>query len=336
MGPAPRRWVAAQRARHDTVTSEMDVTTTNPGQPRSNRRRDVTAPRERVGAPGGGPRTRRQSRTGVALAVPALVLVVLVLGGALVALAMTATGLMPLVGPPRPSWDAFASSWPDLVVSAQESLLISVAATGISAVVGFGVALLILRRGRAIRLLAAAMAAPIPVAHLVGAASFGLLLADSGVASRILGGSLDGWPQLVGGRWPVATVAEFAWKESAFTALVITAALAPRIREYQEAASLLGAGRWARLRHVVLPLAAPALCGAGIIVFLYTLGSYEVAWILGRAYPETLPVTAYRLFGSIDLAARPQAAAAALATTLLALAAAAAAVPLARRLGGAR
>ena len=128
----------------------------------------------------------------------------------------------------------------------------------------------------------------------------------------------------------------FAWKESAFVALVVTATLAENLPDYSEAAALLGATRIARVRHVVLPLAAPALVGAGAIVLLYTLGNYEVMWLLGRAYPETLPVAANRLFGSIDLTSRPEAAVTALATTGLALAAAAAAVPLVRRTGLAR
>lgn len=270
------------------------------------------------------------------LTLPTTVLVVAVLGGAVVALTMTATGLMPLVGAPQPSWDAFSSMGPDLLVSARESVLVSTAATAISALVGFGVALLLLQSRRVVRLLGAAVAAPIPIAHIVGAASFALLLADSGIANRALASVTDHWPELVGGPWPIAVIAEFAWKESAFIALVVSAALAPRLQEYLEAASVLGAPPRARLRHVVLPLAAPALYGASLIVLLYTLGSYEVTWILGRAYPETLPVAAYRLFGSIDLAARPQAAATALATTLLALAAAGAAAPLVRRVGGAR
>ena len=63
-------------------------------------------------------------------------------------------------------------------------------------------------------------------------------------------------------------------------------------------------------------------------VYVYTVGSYEVAWLLGQLYPEPLPVLAYRVFGSVDLAARPAAAAAA-AGAALALAVALLAVLLA-------
>lgn len=255
---------------------------------------------------------------------------------ALVALALTAAGLMPLVGRPHLSADAFTAAGPDLLVEARESLLVGVAATLVAVVVGFSVALLLLTSRAGNRVLAVVVAVPIPVAHLVGAASFALLLTGSGLANRLFGTPPDQWPSLVGGPWPVAAVLAFAWKESAFVALVVTATLAENLPGYTDAAALLGATRFARIRHVVLPLAAPALVGAGTIVLLYTLGNYEVMWLLGRAYPETLPVAANRLFGSIDLASRPEAAVTALATTGLALAAAVAAVPLVRRAGVAR
>ena len=56
-----------------------------------------------------------------------------------------------------------------------------------------------------------------------------------------------------------------------------------------------------------------------------------MARLLGRAYPEPLPVMAIRLFNSIDLATRPQAAAAAVVTAGLALLAVAGALAVLRR-----
>ncbi|MCY7289151.1 MAG: ABC transporter permease subunit, partial [Cryobacterium sp.] len=79
----------------------------------------------------------------------------------------------------------------------------------------------------------------------------------------------------------------------------------------------LGAGRWRRFRFVMLPLALPALTISSTIAFVYTLGSYEVAWLLGRTYPEPLAVMALRLFNSVTLTARPEAAAAAVLTTVV-------------------
>jgi len=124
----------------------------------------------------------------------------------------------------------------------------------------------------------------------------------------------------VGGPLWGAVIAEFAWKESAFVALVVTGTLATRIATYDEAAALLGAGRWRRFRHVLLPLTAPTIVICAAISFVYALGSYEVAWLLGRTYPEPLPVLAVRLFQGVSLASRPEAAAVALVTCTISLA----------------
>ncbi len=270
------------------------------------------------------------------LVLPALTLTIAVTGSALVMLALTAAGLMPLVGQPRASADAFSALGPDLASGIGTSLLIASASTVLAGVVGLGLAVLLVGTRRGARFLALAVVAPIPVAHIVGAATVGLLLSDSGLLNRLLGTDPAGWPRLVAGPVPVAVVVEFAWKESAFVALVVTAALAPTLREYHDAGALLGATGRQRTAMITLPLALPALAASCLIVFLYTLGSYEVPWLLGAAQPEALPVTSYRLFSSIDLTARPQAAAAALVVTSMALAAAAVTAPLLRRLGALR
>lgn len=258
-------------------------------------------------------------RRGALLVLPALVPVVAVVGAALTSAALLSLGLAPLVGEPRLSLDAYRSVGADLGSSIGVSLGIAAAATAIAAVVGLCLALAATAAVRRSRLLGGLAAVTIPIPHLVGAAAIGLLLADAGFLSRVLGADPAEWPALVGGRWWVAVVAEYAWKESAFIALVVAGVLASRAASYGETAALLGAGRWARLRHVTLPLAAPALASTAAISFVYTLGSYEVAALLGRPYPEPLPVLSYRLFTSIDLAARPQAAAVAMTTAGLAL-----------------
>lgn len=270
------------------------------------------------------------------LVLPALTLTIAVTGSALVMLALTAFGLMPLVGQPRANTDAFSALRPDLASGIGQSLLIASASTVLAGVVGLALAVLVLGSRRGARFLAMAAVAPIPVAHIVGAASVGLLLSDSGLLNRLLGTDPATWPRLVAGPVPVAVVVEFAWKESAFVALVVTAALAARVREYHDAAAMLGATGRQRTAMVTVPLALPALSASSLIVFLYTLGSYEVPWLLGAAQPEALPVTSYRLFSSIDLTARPQAAAAALVLTSMALAVAAVAAPMVRRLGALR
>jgi len=265
-----------------------------------------------------------------------MLLIVVVTGAALGAVVATSLGLLPLVGQPRLSTDGFTAPAGDLRAATQESLLTAAAATVLAAAIGLTIATLVVRAGRGVRLVIGLAAAVMTVPHLVGAAATGLLLADVGLAQRWSGISAASWPELVGGRWPWATVLELAWKESAFVALVVIASVGRHYANLREVAAVLGAAPRAQWRRVLLPLSAPALASSSLIVFVYSLGTYEVARLLGRAYPEPLPVMAYRLFTDIDVTARPQAAATAVVATGLALLVAVIGLPLVRRLGADR
>jgi thiamine transport system permease protein len=62
----------------------------------------------------------------------------------------------------------------------------------------------------------------------------------------------------------------------------------------EEAARLLGAGRWRTLSHVTLPALAPAIISASALIFTFTFTSFGVILILGGPGLETLEVVIYR------------------------------------------
>ncbi|WP_407317475.1 ABC transporter [Isoptericola halotolerans] len=254
-------------------------------------------------------------------ALPGVVVVTVVAGAGMVAVLATSFGLMPLYGDPEPGLHGWRSAAPDLLAGIGESLLIAVPATSLAAAAGLGLAMLMLRGGRGAVAVRVACLVVLSVPHLVGATSVALLLGDGGLAARVSAGALgiEAWPPLVGGPWPVATVLELAWKESAFVALVVLASVAPGHAGRMQVAAALGAGLRHRVTRVLLPTAGPALAASSLVTLVYAVGNYEIAWILGRAAPEPLPVLAFRLFGSIELADRPAAAAAAVTGAALAL-----------------
>ena len=257
------------------------------------------------------------------LVLPALLPTVIVLTLGLGSALAQSLGLLPLVGETRFT----AQAYRDVAASGAlvDGLLVSLALAAVSTVlaliIGFTAAMLISRSRLGGRVLGALVAATVPIPHLVGAAAIGLLLADSGLLARLIGAEPGAFPALVAGPWWIGVLGEYVWKESAFVALVVLGALASTERDLDEAAAVLGAGPAARIRRVSLPLAAPALVVAGSISFAYVVGSYEVAWLLGRSYPEPLPVLAFRLFGDTNLGARPEAMAVAVVTVAVAAAA---------------
>ncbi len=252
--------------------------------------------------------------------LPALVPTVAVLVGGLGLVLSQSLGLLPFAGRPNPGLDAYrqVNAAGELGSALVVSLGIAVISTALALVIGTAAGLAIQRRRRGSRAVGAAAAVTVPVPHLVGAATMGLLLADSGLLARLTGSTPGTFPAFVGGPSWAAVIAEYAWKESAFVAIVVVASLRSRAAQYDEAGAVLGASPWQRLRSLTLPLLAPALIVTGTISFVYTLGSYEVAWLLGRAYPQPLSVLAYQLFTSTDLAVRPQASAVAAITTAIA------------------
>ncbi len=67
--------------------------------------------------------------------------------------------------------------------------------------------------------------------------------------------------------------------------------LDPRL---EEAARMLGAGRWRTFREVSLPLLRPAVAAAASMVFLFTFTSFGVILILGGLRYATIEVEIYR------------------------------------------
>lgn len=70
-------------------------------------------------------------------------------------------------------------------------------------------------------------------------------------------------------------------------------------RRAEEAARVLGDGRWAVLRRVTLPLLAPAILAAAVLVFLFCATSYGVVVLLGGPDQATLEVAIARSATSI-------------------------------------
>lgn len=258
------------------------------------------------------------------LLAPALTVVVVLFGGGFAQAVAQSVGYQPFLPARGPSLDAYRTVWADPAVRASVGITLRVAAvsTLAAAVLGVAAALVVRSLGRSRRAFAALLQVTLPLPHAVAALAMILLLSQSGALSRAAAGL--GWVEAPA-EFPVLTqdafgwgiIASYVWKEAPFVAVVVLAALSSGVAELEDAARALGAGAWQRLRHVLVPVLAPALGAASVLVFAFTLGSYEVPYLLGRPFPAPLPVVAYQQFRDPDLAARPLAMAIAVLTTLL-------------------
>lgn len=80
-----------------------------------------------------------------------------------------------------------------------------------------------------------------------------------------------------------------------YMVLVLVGVLGGIDRRWLEAARAMGAGRWAVLRHVVLPLSLPGVLAGCVIVFAVTVSSFITPVLIGGL---KLPVLATGVFQS--------------------------------------
>ena len=114
------------------------------------------------------------------------------------------------------------------------------------------------------------------------------------------------FPLLINDSWSIGIILAYVWKEIPFITLMILAVLRHSGNDLLDVGRTLKAGRWQRFRYITLPIIFPALGAASLIVFAFTFGAFEVPFLLGRTYPMTLPVWAYKNYSDIDLMARPE------------------------------
>ncbi len=285
-------------------------------------------------------RLPRGLRITLLLSPAAVVIGVFFLGGVSQAVAQS-FGYQPFLPDYHWSTDAYRAIWLDPAVRASLliTLRVSLASTVIAAVSGVAAALAIrgLRRGRG--WVTGLFQVNLAVPHLVGALCMLLLLGQSGVIARLtltagLSTSPAAFPQLTGDRFGWGIIAEYAWKETPFVGIIALAALSRGVADLENAARVLGATQWQRRRHVTLPLLAPPVAAASVLVFAFAAGTYEVPYLLGRSYPATLSVVALQDYRDTDLSVRPQAMAVAVVITLLTTVLVIAYLALAKRLSG--
>ena len=245
---------------------------------------------------------------------PALAVVIVLFMGGLALGFLQSLNYMPLIGKTDLNLDAYVEILNDRVFweSLRLSLYIAFVSTAISIVLAVATALLIFHTQRGRRVTTFIYQFNLPIPHIVGAVAMLFLLAQGGLLSRItfalgLTDAPADFPGLTNDRGAVGIIAEYVWKETVFIGVVVLAALARGVAEYEDLARTLGAGRWKRFWHVILPLITPAIVSTSVIVFAFGFGAFEVPFLLGQPYPAALPVLAYRAYTDVDLNARSEA-----------------------------
>jgi putative spermidine/putrescine transport system permease protein len=200
---------------------------------------------------------------------------------------------------------------PDFGRSLLLTLYISMTSTLVAAAVSIVLALALMQWAADSRAVNFMLQIPLTVPHLVIAVAVILLLTPAGLISRLLANlsiikGPAAFPLLVNDNWGIGILTVYIWKEIPFITFMLLSVLKNMGTELLEAGATLNASRFQRFISIILPIIAPSLGSACLIVFAFTFGAFEVPYLLGRTYPLVLPVWAYKNYSDIDLVARPE------------------------------
>jgi multiple sugar transport system permease protein len=76
-----------------------------------------------------------------------------------------------------------------------------------------------------------------------------------------------------------------AWKDLGFIMVILLAGLQAIPEDYYEAAAVDGAGRWARFRHITLPLLTPASFFVVVISLINSFQVFDQIWVMTGGGP---------------------------------------------------
>jgi iron(III) transport system permease protein len=185
------------------------------------------------------------------------------------------------------------------------SVWISLASVLLAGAIGVPLAFLFSRYDFPGRLVLGALASlPVLLPPLVGVIAFLFLYGESGFLPRgiqvLLG--LERPPWRLNG--PGAILLVHAYTMYVYFFLFTTAGLARLDPAYAEASAALGASRWRTFRTVTLPMLAPAIAGASLLVFMTSMGSFSAPYVFGGGFRVlSTQIFASKLNGELEMAA---------------------------------
>lgn len=185
------------------------------------------------------------------------------------------------------------------------SVWISLASVALSALLGIPLAFFFTRLDfPARRFFGALVSLPVLLPPLVGVIAFLFLYGETGFLTRAVQVALrlENAPWRLNG--PGAVLLIHAYTMYVYFYLFVSAGLARLDPALLEAASALGASRTRTWLRVTLPMLAPAIGGASLLVFMTSMGSFSAPYVFGGGFKVlTTQIYASKLNGDLGIAA---------------------------------
>ena len=140
------------------------------------------------------------------------------------------------------------------------------------------------------RLVSALTKVPLVVPSLVAAFMVLTIVGPGGMAARLLQPLGVRWPSLLTDPSGAGIIIVLLWNSIPVTILIVSAVAAAIPRDLVEAARTLGAGPWRIFVKIMVPLCAPGIGAAGLLVFISCFGTFAIPSLIGPAYPRAISV----------------------------------------------
>ena len=223
-------------------------------------------------------------------------------------------GYIPVFGLTKPTLQYYMQvfSRTDFLSAVWVSMRIALWSTVFSVILGVLIAMALIKCRRTKGGMIYAIRLPILVPHAVVAVFVIQILSQTGLVARVahMLGLLEDYtafPQLLFTPSYLGTILAYLWKETPFVAYFVLAFMSGISDTLGEAAENLGASSVRSFWEVTLPLSIPVISKAGLIIFIFAFGGYELPLLLGSTLPKALAVQTHLMYMSPDLLQRPMA-----------------------------
>lgn len=244
--------------------------------------------------------------------LPALLPFALFFVGGIIVTLVQSFGMMNPLALHDSIWTAYAAilTQSRFILSIFFSIYVALVSSSLAVILGTALAYAIWKLPPAMQVKTVVYKIPIILPHIAVAFITMIFLSRSGIVSSIchsLGiiSDIQEFPDLVFSRWGIGEIVAYTAKETSFVALMAMSVLVRFDRRYIDTARQLGAGRMRIFFQVVLPRLRGILLTTFLILFIYSLGAFEIPYILGTDNPGMLSLHVYNYYFMHDLADRP-------------------------------
>lgn len=245
------------------------------------------------------------------LLIPQIIITIVFLLGLIEGL-IQSFGVIPVFGLTKPTLQYYKEALrsPEMLRSIAFSFRVAFISSAFATLIGVILCAVIVVNRRVSSWYMRVIQLPIAVPHVVVALFTINILSQNGLLARICYAvgiikEQQEFPLLLFDSHGLGIILAYLWKGIPFIVYFVIALMSNINEKLGEASRNLGASRWTTFYKITLPLCKYPILSGFLMLFVFSLGAYELPVILGATSPRALPVQAYIEYIHPNLKNRP-------------------------------